>query len=306
MKANIYIVFILLFALLIGGCVNTEKSDYKATLEPVSPGAVSPDKLHDATVIIAKRLSAYGIPEGNIKVEINGEKISLSVIKTESSSRDAIKSLIENSDKLEFWETYENSEVIDALAKANSLKPLYGILKPMVDNEGKPKRTCLIGLAKGNDTSLVNKYMREPGIKALFPENIRFFWSQNPYRYFPKEDLFELHAIRVTSDDHQAPLNGSDIIDASPKVSNTHSSIWLTMSPEGAERWSSITRQNIGRCIAVVLNGHVRAYPVVQMEITGGKTEISGDFTSEEATFFSNVLKSGQLPLKLRIIDEQK
>lgn len=305
MKSNYLIAILFLASFIIGGCANTENSDYKATIIPATQVEVTSDKMHDAAAVIGKRLSSYGIPARNIKLEVNADNISLTVVKGASSPA-AIRALVENSDKLEFWETYENSELTDALGKANSVKPLYDILRPMTDNEGRPMQSCLIGLSAVKDTSLVNRYMQLPEIKALFPDKIRFFWSQKPYKYYTKEDLFELHAIRVTLNDWQAPLDGRAIVDATEKrQADGQSAIQLTMTPDGTAKWSSLTKQNIGRCIAIVLNGYVRAYPVVQMEITGGKTEISGDFTDEEAKIFSNILKSGQLPVHLKIISEQ-
>jgi SecD/SecF fusion protein len=132
-------------------------------------------------------------------------------------------------------------------------------------------------------------------------------WSQNPYKYGPSKGLYELHAIKVTTQDGSAPLDGSVIISAKPITGPSKSDIKidLTMNAEGSSTWASITRKNVKRCIAVVLNGHVRSYPRVQDEISGGNSEISGDFTLEEANDLANILKSGQLPFELKILKEQ-
>lgn len=308
MKTKMFLVIIMIVAYFTCVCAAKDHT-YKATIVAEFHGsAVSSEKMTDAVSVLRKRLTAYGVQEKDIKLEIKSDTISLMLTETENISLPAIRSLIiNNPDRLEFWETYENSELAGTLAKANSVKPLFRILKPRTDNEGKPMRTCLIGLSEGKDTALVNRYMKQPEIKALFPSNLRFYWSEKPYRYFPKENLYELHAIKVTSSNGQAPLDGTVIVDATPVKSNSGNFfIRLTMNSEGTARWASVTRQNIGRCIAVVLNDHVRAYPVVQAEISGGKTEISGDFTEEEAGVMANIFKSGQLPVKLRIIDEQQ
>jgi SecD/SecF fusion protein len=183
---------------------------------------------------------------------------------------------------------------------------LFGILKPMITAQGEPFRSCLIGLASETDTAKVDRYLQMPQVKALLPGDLKLMWSQNPYKYGPSKGLYELHAIKVTAQDGKAPLDGSVIISAKPVTGSSKSDIKidLTMNAEGASTWARITRENVNRCIAVVLNGYVRSYPRVMAEISGGNTEITGNFTIEEANDLVNIFKSGELPFKLKIVEE--
>ncbi len=143
-------------------------------------------------------------------------------------------------------------------------------------------------------------------VKALFPRDLRYAWSQNPYKYDPTKTLYELHAIKITTRDGRAPLDGDVITSARPSsgVTGSEVKVDLSMTAEGAKTWARMTRENIDRCIAVVLDGYVRSYPNVVGEITGGNTEISGDFTIEEADDLANILKSGKLPAPAHIISD--
>jgi SecD/SecF fusion protein len=111
----------------------------------------------------------------------------------------------------------------------------------------------------------------------------------------------------VTTPDGQAPLSGSVITSAKTIEGPTYSDVKidLTMNSDGAKKWAGITRENVNRCIAIVLNGYVRSYPRVMDEISGGETEITGDFTIEEARDLVNMLNSGKLSFELKIIEEQ-
>ena len=117
---------------------------------------------------------------------------------------------------------------------------------------------------------------------------------------------YELHAIKVTTRDGRPPLDGDVITSArtSSGVTGSEVKVDMSMSAEGSKTWARMTRENIDRCIAVVLDGYVRSYPRVQGEITAGNTEITGDFTIEEADDLANILKSGKLPAPARIISD--
>jgi SecD/SecF fusion protein len=144
-------------------------------------------------------------------------------------------------------------------------------------------------------------------IKALFPNDLKFYWSQKPYKYDTSRSSYELHAIKVTTPDRQAPLNGSVITSASVITGGGASDVKIDfiMDGEGARTWARITRENNQRCIAVVLNGYVRSYPRVIDEISGGETEITGDFTPDEARDLVSILNSGGSLPDLKIVEEQ-
>jgi len=164
----------------------------------------------------------------------------------------------------------------------------------------------MVGLAAGLDTAQVNSYLSMNQVRALFPRDLFFRWSQSPHKYDPTGTLYELHALKVTTRDGRAPLTGDVITGARPTTGVTGSEVKVdfTMSAEGAKTWARMTRDNIDRCIAVVLDGYVRSYPRVVNEITGGNTEITGDFTIEEANDLANILKSGKMPAPARIVSD--
>jgi SecD/SecF fusion protein len=253
------------------------------------------------------------IPREQIKLETAGNQLSLTISRIDPGRIDQIRNMITGQARLEFWETYENKEIIDALTAANKIskatqtETLFEILSPRVSLQGDPLPSSMIGVASGKDTSDIDRYLKLSQVKSLFPPDIRFFWSQKTYKYDTSDSLYELHAIKVTTADGQAPLNGSVITSANviegPGSSDVK--IDLTMNDEGAGRWAAMTRENINRCIAVVLNGRVRSYPRVMNEISGGKTEITGDFTLTEARDLINLLSSGAMPCELKIVDEQ-
>jgi len=131
-------------------------------------------------------------------------------------------------------------------------------------------------------------------------------WSQNPHKYDDAQSLYELHAIKITTRDGRPSLDGDVITSARPTTGAIGSDVKVTMSmnAEGAKTWARMTRENIGRCLIVALDDHVRSYPRVQNEITGGNTEITGDFSIEEADDLANILKSGKLPAPARIVSD--
>jgi SecD/SecF fusion protein len=183
--------------------------------------------------------------------------------------------------------------------------PLFGILAPRVNEQGQPYQTSLIGLASSKDTAKVNTYMKMPRIKALFPRDLKLAWSQNPYKWDPTKTMYELHAIKITTRDGRAPLGGDAITSARTSTGVSGDvKVDMSMNSEGSKTWARITRQNIGRSVIVLLDGYVRSSATVQNEITGGNTEITGNFTIEEADDLANILKSGKLPAPTHIISD--
>lgn len=331
MKTKFIILAVIIASFFPFGCVPKDNVEVQMTIVPdlVSTEA-SANSMNRASEVISKRLNtALGIPLSDLKLDVAGNQISLTVSKVESGKAAAIKKVITDYTKLEFLETYGNSEIIGSLSKANSYlrdikpspdikdmdersifnaqNPLFGILLPRVNAQGEPLSSCMIGLAAGKDTATVNRYLQMPEVVAFFPQKIKFLWSQIPYKYDKSQTLYELHAIKITTPDGKAPVDGSMIISAAALNGKSDSDrrIRLSMNAEGTAKWATVTRENIKRCIAVVLNGHVRSYPVVQNEITGGQTEITGDFTFEEMKDLADILNSGQMPFELKVINEQ-
>ena len=337
---------------------NSTNEDVQKVLEDETNAAID-----NAFNVLRNRIDRFGVvqpnisqlqPRGRILVELPGVK-----------DPQRVRDLLQGTANLEFWETYENSEVIGYLMQANDYlksiqvtetvasvtdtvaaqgaaaaedttatgdrslldmvssdtaaaaeastleeftrqNPLFGVLRPNVGQDGQPVPGSLIGFTAGKDTAKVNAYFAMNQLKALFPRELRFYWSQNPYKYDETGTLYELHAIKITTRDGRAPLTGDVVTGARPSTGVTGSDIKVdfSMNGEGAKTWQRMTRDNIGRCIAVVLDDYVRSYPRVQNEIAGGNTEITGDFTLEEAEDLANILKSGKMPAPARIIQD--
>ncbi len=192
----------------------------------------------------------------------------------------------------------------DAAAEAEILKqnPLFALLQP----SGARGHAC-IGYAHYADTAQINKYLAMPQVKQFFPPEFKPMWTVKASAMDPNENIFELVAIKAPTRDGKAPLDGGAVTDARVQYGNNGGSpeVSMTMNAEGANVWARLTKDNIGRQIAIVLDGMVYSYPNVQSEISGGSSQITGDFTLEEAEDLANVLKSGKLPAPATIIQEQ-
>ena len=192
----------------------------------------------------------------------------------------------------------------EAAAEAEIMKqnPLFALLQP----SGARGHAC-IGYAHYADTAQINKFFAMPQIKQLFPPEFKPMWTVKASAMDPNENIFELVAIKASSRDGKAPLDGGAVTDARVQYGNSGGSpeVSMTMNAEGANVWARMTKDNIGRQIAIVLDGMVYSYPNVQSEISGGSSQITGNFTLEEAEDLANVLKSGKLPAPATIIQEQ-
>ena len=187
----------------------------------------------------------------------------------------------------------------------NKQNPLFAALMLSRTNG-----SACIGYAQGADTAVVNRYLEMPQIRDIFPVEFKPMWSVKPSERISGNNWFELVGIKVSTIDGKAPLDGGAVADARVSYDNSGSGkggpgVSMTMNAEGANIWAGLTKANVGRQIAIVLDGMVYSYPVVQNEITGGNSAITGDFTIEEATDLANVLKSGKLPAPAKIIQEQ-
>ena len=194
----------------------------------------------------------------------------------------------------------ENEAAAEAAYRKQN--PLFYVLQP----SGARGYAC-IGYAHYADTALVNKYLAMPQVKQLFPPEFKPMWTVKASAMDPNENIFELVAIKANSRDGKAPLDGGSVTDARVSYGNTGGSpaVSMSMNAEGANVWARMTKDNIGKQIAIVLDGMVYSYPTVNSEITGGSSEITGNFTLEEAEDLANVLKSGKLPAPATIIQEQ-
>ena len=178
--------------------------------------------------------------------------------------------------------------------------PLLSILQLNSSGQGP-----VIGYANYKDTADINKYLAMPEIKADLPKDLRLKWGVSPSEFDKKGQTFELYAIKSTERNGKAPLEGDVVTDAKDEFDQySKPAVSMTMNSDGARRWVQLTKQNIGRSIAIVLDNYVYSAPNVNSEITGGRSQITGHFTPEQAKDLANVLKSGKMPAPAHIVQE--
>ncbi len=297
--------------------------------------------------VLRNRIDRFGVTQPNIQKLGNSGRILVELPGVKEPER--VRKLLQGTASLEFWTTYDNTEVEAYLAEANAVlaelladteeeavveetpategdslleaelqqteneaaneaanrkqNPLFSILQP----SGARGYAC-IGYANYADTAQVNKYISMAQARGIFPPEFRAMWSVKPSQAFANnENIYELVAIKAASRDGKAPLDGGVVTDARVSYGNTggNPSVSMSMNAEGANIWARLTKDNIGKQVAIVLDGMVYSYPTVNGEISGGSSEISGNFTLEEAEDLANVLKSGKLPAPATIIQEQ-
>ena len=295
--------------------------------------------------VLRNRIDRFGVTQPSIQKLGNTGRILVELPGVKEPER--VRKLLQGTASLEFWTTFDCQEIYPFLVEANRLlaqlaeddvvseeapaeageddlvaqeikaqedsdenieaykkaNPLFAIFSPM-QNRG----TACIGYAAAADTAQVGKMLRTPQVADLFPVEFRPMWSVKPSPYVQGDNIFELIAIKASSRDGKAPLDGGVVTDARVQYDNRRGgepTVSMSMNAEGANTWARLTKENIGKQIAIVLDGTVYSYPVVNTEITGGNSEISGHFDVEEATDLTNVLKSGKLPAPATIVQEQ-
>ena len=187
------------------------------------------------------------------------------------------------------------------MAKLKKEHPLLAMLQTIPGDA-----LSLVGYAHVRDTAEINKLIQSPLAKQVLPSDLRLLWSAKPADHINSKNIYELHALRVTSADGRAPLEGDVVTDAEDKFDNFGKpEVSMSMNSEGAREWAQLTKANIGKAIAIVLDGVVYSAPRVNGEITGGQSSISGNFTIEDTKDLANTLKSGRMPAPARIVQEE-
>ena len=308
--------------------------------------------------ILRTRIDRFGVAQPNIQRLGNTGRILVELPGIKDSER--VRKLLQGTANLEFWETYDNTEIQQYLIEANAkikeindLKeaeggetvaeqaeetkvetaesnslidklatdttatedvtsademvknyPLFAVLNPIYMQDGRPRPGAAVGYAHFKDTAAVNAMLNEPLVKALFPRNLKLLWGVKSID--DAGNFFELIAIKVTSRDGQPALSGDVVTDASDEYAQGRgvSEVSMSMNAEGARKWARITKENIGKSVAIVLDNYVYSYPTVQTEIKGGRSSITGNFTVAEAKDLANILKSGKMPAPARIEQE--
>lgn len=199
----------------------------------------------------------------------------------------------------------EDSLSADELNYAKT-NPFFYALNPSM-YQGQLIPGPVIGIAHYRDTAKINSWLRLPQVKAALPADLVPMWEVKPAPEYPGGNYYRLIAIKVNTRDGKAPLDGGVVSDARVSYNNIggQPQVDMAMNAEGAQTWARLTADNIGKCIAIVLDGMVYSFPRVNTEITGGRSVIEGNFTIEEATDLANVLNSGKLPAPATIVQEQ-
>ena len=337
--------------------LTTSNADVVKVLKTEVDGAIA-----NSFNVLRQRIDRFGVVQPNIQKLGNGRiLIELPGIK----EPERVRKLLQGSANLEFWETYDLSEIYPNLAQANSLlyamqsasgksavkvdttaakttaankdakvvnkvdslkaalgkmakkvesktdstkmreqsrkeNPLFAILQ--VDPRG--GRGPIVGLAQSKDTAQINAYFATKQVKEVLPRDLGLRWTVKAID--KKGEIFQLVAIKITNRDGRAPLGGDVITDARADFTQTsaYANVSMSMNAEGSKTWARMTKDNIGKSIAIALDGYIYSFPTVNTVIEGGNSQITGNFTVEEAKDLANTLKSGKMPAPARIVQE--
>ena len=199
----------------------------------------------------------------------------------------------------------KDSKISDAKAKADALKqnPLFAVFQPV------PQGLAIVGYANARDTADVNKVIYSNVAASVLPAECKLRWGAKPEDFGgqnTKGDVFALYALKITEPNGRAPLEGDVITSSKDDFDQMgHPSVSMQMNSDGARRWSQITKQNIGRGVAIVLDDAVYSAPRILSQIDGGNSQITGNFTIEDTKDLANTLNSGKMPAPTRIVQEE-
>ena len=302
--------------------------------------------------VLRTRIDRFGVVQPNIQKLAQPGRILIELPGIKEPER--VRKLLQGSANLEFWETYEASELLPMLAQINrefaatqveeeapkaeakaeapkaegdelaellgdsttaeadqaaqiaeykKNNPLFAILNPSINQAGQAYRGPVIGTVHYVDTAKVNAMLNSQIAKAVLPRDARFYWTVKAID--EANAYYQLVALKAQRDG-RASLEGDVITDARADFSqiSAYANVSMSMNAEGAKTWQRLTKDNIGKSVAIVLDGYVYSFPTVQSEIAGGNSQITGNFTVEEAKDLANTLKSGKMPAPARIIEE--
>ena len=240
------------------------------------------------------------IAEANALNETATEEVAAETAQTETAEVSDIEGLVASIDSTAEAEA-DNAKALENYKKQN---PLFYVLNPSIDQTGRAFRGPVVGTVHYADTAKVNALFASQQAKSLLPRDLKLCWTVKPID--EAETMYQLVALKMVNRDGRASLEGDVITDARADFSQTsaYATVSMEMNAEGAKSWARITKDNIGKSIAIVLDGYVYSFPTVQNEITGGNSQITGNFTVEEAKDLANTLKSGKMPAPARIIQE--
>lgn len=260
-----------------------------------------------ATNVLRNRIDAFGVVSPNIQV-LQGKQGQILMELPGVKEHERVRDLLQRSANLEFYEMYNLNELTEGLRKAYEAEggALAGLLSPSQYN------SPMIGYARAKDKDAVMAIFNSPEVKAALPNNLKLAWSNKalkPDQVGGAKDIFTLVALRTDIDpethEQRPRMNGDNIVDASTDFDAMRGqTVNMRMNPEGARQWAAVTRANVGKPVAIVLDDVVYSYPTINTVIEGGSSEITGDFTVQEAQDLANVLKSGKMTARVSIISD--
>ena len=320
------------------GKVSTQSSDDE--VEKALRAEVS-SAIDNSYNVVRNRIDQYGVVQPNIQ-KIQGQEGRLMVEMPGIREPERMRKLLQGSANLEFWETWDNGEIAPKLRELNSrlanggkekadttkkeekkpalaskgankgaegnaleaqkkANPLLSILTPAPEGS-----LSVVGYANVRDTANVDKLIYSPLAKQILGPDVKLLWSAKPADGLNQKNVFELHALKVTTSDGRPKLEGDVITDAKDQFDNFGKpEVSMTMNSEGAREWAALTKANVGKAVAIVLDGVVYSAPRVNQEIDGGQSSISGNFTIEDTKDLANTLKSGRMPAPAKIVQEE-
>ena len=189
-------------------------------------------------------------------------------------------------------------------AQMAALKKMHPLLSMLQTIPG--DALSLVGYASVRDTAAINKMIHSQLAKQILPSDLKLLWGAKPAEGLNKKNVYELYALKVTTSDGRAPLEGDVVTEAKDQFDqHGRPEVSMTMNSEGAREWAALTKANVGKAIAIVLDGVVYSAPRVNGEISGGQSSISGNFTIEDTKDLANTLKSGRMPAPAKIVQEE-
>ncbi|SFT75816.1 SecD/SecF fusion protein [Algoriphagus locisalis] len=290
--------------------------------------------------ILRTRIDRFGTSQPNIQRIQGSGRIQIELPGVDNQER--VRNLLQGVAKLQFWEVAESNEIFAALESVNSAwvaanqstaevaadtvstenlteeDSLKNALEKQLaeidpSRSGDNSVSPLFSLLKPNyglayelrDTMAINRIIKNEDYKNLLPRDIKLLWGVKPFEAEDGSETLELFAIKTERGTEEAPLEGDVVTDARQALDQTsRPAVSMQMNADGARKWRKLTAENIGRRIAVVLDDYVYTAPVVNGEIPSGQSEISGNFTLQEAQDLANILKSGSLPAPTQIVEE--
>ena len=307
---------------------NSTDADVKKVLNDEVAVAVE-----NSNKVVRSRIDRFGVAQPNIQVLKGKGQIGQIMVEMPGIKEpERVRKLLQGSANLEFWETYTLSEVMPSLtaldkrlagndadttaadttkaanAKAKSAKSVadqHPLLSKLAQIQGMQGNNCIVGYATAKDTAAINAMIQSEAAHAIFPTDLRLAWGVKSASGM-KANVFELYALRAVNG--QPSMQGDVIADAKDEFEQQYHRpiVSMTMTTSGARDWAALTKKNLKKCVAIVLDGYVYSAPVVQSEITGGNSQISGNnFTTDDTRDLANVLKSGKMPAPTKIVQEE-